>query len=370
MNVPWIDEVPDVTGKVVLVRAGLNVPMFNDNILNDFRIRKALGTITYLKERGARVVVIAHIGREKEGTLQPVVDELNKHIPVTFMRRELLDTKRLNNGDVVVLENLRQDPREVANDDSLAQELAALADIFVQDAFSVCHREHASIVGIPKYVPSYGGLLLKNEVRVLAHVQTPEHPALFILGGAKLATKEPLIRKFLGIYDQVFIGGILQNEILGASGFSVGMSVVETSSVPAEILLSDTVTKVSDVLIEHDDGTSENVAVNNIGPADRIMDMGEHSVTDLITTPKEYKTIVWNGPLGWYEKGYDTATVRLAHAVAQTGSYTLIGGGDTISVVQKEGLEQKIDFVSTGGGAMLQFLQNGTLPGIDALKQS
>jgi len=370
MSIKWIDEVPSLSGKVVLVRTGLNVPMFNGNIINDFRIRKALSTLTHLKERGARVVVISHIGREQSATLQPVAEELGKHLSVSFMKKELLDTNRLSNGDIVMLENLRQDKREIENDESFAQELAQLADIFVQDAFSVCHREHASIVSIPKYLPSYGGLLLKNEMHVLSQTQTPEHPALFILGGAKLATKEPLIRKFLSIYDKIFIGGILQNEILAASGNDVGMSVIENGSVPAEILLNDKIYKVDDVLIEHINGTSENVLVKEVEESDRIVDMGEASVKLLTTTLHSYKTILWNGPLGWYEKGYDTATIRLAHAIARTNAYTIIGGGDTIAVVQKEGLENKIDFVSTGGGAMLQFLQNGTLPGIDALKEN
>lgn len=362
-----IDERNELVGKVVLVRAGLNAPMHNGEITNDFRIRKALPTLQFLREQGAKTIVIAHIGRDEQESLSGVAKVLNEYIPTVFSKREELDTSKMLEGEVVLLENLRQDPREVANDDGFAQELASLADIFVQDAFSVCHREHASIVGIPKYIDSYAGLLLKAETTVLERALKPKHPALFVLGGAKFATKEPLIRKFVDLYDKVFIGGALQNEFLAARGVTVGRSVIEDGAVPSDLLVNDKVCEVTDVVVERPDKTSAVVITDDVNHADTIVDIGEETIRTLAEELKDYKTILWNGPLGWYEKGYDGATTTLARAVVDSGAETIVGGGDTVAVIQKEGLESNFDFVSTGGGAMLAFLLNKTLPGIDAL---
>jgi phosphoglycerate kinase len=364
-----IDERNNLAGKMVLVRAGLNAPMYKGTVTNDFRIRRALPTLQFLKDNGAKVLVIAHIGRSGKESLAGVADILNGYIPTTFSTRKELDTSKIREGDIVLLENLRQDPREVANDDDFAQELATLADMFVQDAFSVCHREHASIVSVPKYIDSYCGLLLKAETTVLTRALNPAHPALCILGGAKFKTKEPLIRKFVDLYDKVFIGGALQNEFLAARGIPVGHSVIEDGAVPSDLLVNDKVYSVTDVVVEHSDTTKANVTTREVNHADTIVDIGEGTVRAVTDDMNTYKTILWNGPLGWYEKGYDEATVALAHAVVASGAETIVGGGDTAAVIQKEGLEGRFDFVSTGGGAMLEFLLNKTLPGIAALEQ-
>ena len=362
-----IDERNNLAGTTVLVRAGLNAPMYHGKVTDDFRIRRALPTLQFLRDQGAKTIVIAHIGRDPSASLRGVADILNTYIPTRFSTRESLDAPAMREGEVVLLENLRQDPRETANDDGFARELAALADVFVQDAFSVCHREHASIVGIPKYIDSYCGLLLKAETTVLTRALKPKHPALFVLGGAKFATKEPLIRKFLKIYDRVFIGGALQNEFLASRGVTVGHSVIEDGFVPSDILLHDALYPVTDVVVEHADKTRENVTIAQIDNADTIVDIGDATMHVLIDHLDRYKTILWNGPLGWYEKGYDDATVALARAIAKSGAESIVGGGDTVAVIQKEKLEHRFDFVSTGGGAMLTFLQEGTLPGIAAL---
>ncbi|PCI29937.1 phosphoglycerate kinase, partial [Candidatus Kaiserbacteria bacterium] len=353
----YIDERNDLEGKVVLVRSGLNVPVQNGAVQNDFRIRKALPTLKFLIDQGAKIVIIAHIGRDKGDTLHPVSVEMGKHIDLSFMRRSELDTEKMNNGDVILLENLRQDYRETHNHDSLSEDFASMTDIFVQDAFEVCHREHASVVGIPKFMESYGGLLLKEEVETLSNALTPEHPALFILGGAKLATKKPLVEKFLEIYDSIFLGGTLQNEILAAKGFNIGKSVVEDGEVEQNILENHKVQDVIDVLVESSEGVVSTVSVNEVKDGDRIVDMGSGTTEIVSKSLSSYKTILWNGPLGWYERGFDAATVTIARAISKSGAKTIIGGGDTVAVVQKEGLEGEFDFVSTGGGAMLKFLQ-------------
>ncbi len=366
----WIDEGVDVRGKVVLVRAGLNVPMDGGAIINDFRIRTALPTLQFLHEQGARVIVTAHIGRDVHDTLAPVAEALGEQLPITFSHLDAVVPADTADGEIVLLENLRQDGGEVANDDSFAQRLAGLADIFVQDAFSVCHREHASIVGVPNYLPSYGGLRLRAEIKALTRARTPETPALCILGGAKFETKEPLIRVFLNTYTKVFIGGALQNEVLAARGFPVGASKVEDGKVPEDLLTHEALYAVSDVVVQHADERAETVAIDAVGADDIIVDIGPASTQALIDALPEFKTILWNGPFGWYEKGYDAATVALARAVATADAETIIGGGDTVAVVQREGLEDDFDFISTGGGAMLTFLETGTLPGIDALTRT
>jgi len=370
MNIEWIDEQKELEGKTVLVRSGLNVPLTDEaTIADDFRIRKALPTLEFLRGQGAKIIVIAHIGREASETLAPVAEKLNTYIPVTFKALDQMGEVPMQNGDIVLLENLRQDERELENDEGFAKELAALADMFVQDAFAVCHREHTSIVGIPKYVPSFGGLLLKQEVSFLSEALTPEHPGLFILGGAKFATKEPLIRECLETYDSIFIGGALQNEVLAARGFSVGKSVIEDGKVPEDILSNNSVVTIEDVIVEREDTSVATVSVHSIKESDTIVDIGNKTIDTLIETIGTYKTILWNGPLGWYERGYDEASVRLAHAVAESSAKTIIGGGDTIAIIQKEGLEKEFSFVSTGGGAMLTFLLEKTLPGLRALEK-
>ncbi len=363
-----IDQRNDLVGKIVLVRAGLNTPMQDGEVADDFRIHRALPTLRFLQEQGAKTIIIAHVGRDESESLLPVADVLNTLLPVGFTTREQLDISKMDDGDMVLLENLRQDPREIANDESFAKELASLADIFVQDAFSVCHREHASIVGIPKHIDSYAGFLLDAEVQVLSSALEPKHPALFVLGGAKFATKEPLIRKFIEVYDTVFVGGALQNEILAAKGNAVGASVIEDGVIAKDILESESVYEVTDVVVEHEDTFSSTVAIDDVRDTDVIVDIGKETIDALIETLPTYKTIVWNGPLGWYEKGFDAATVRLAHAAVECEAEVIVGGGDTVAVIQKEGLEDDFDFVSTGGGAMLKFLQDGTLPGIEVLR--
>lgn len=369
MNIEWINGKEDLDGTVVLVRSGLNVPMKDGEVVNDFRIRRALPTLRYLQEKGAKTIVISHIGREKTDTLSSVARVLNTHMPVQFSTLAEIDVSKMKNGEIILLENLRQDDREVRNDDSFAKELADLADIFVQDAFSVSHREHASIVGIPKHIESFGGLLLKEEVIQLTEALTPEHPALFILGGSKFATKEPLIYKFLEEYDTVFVGGALQNEVLAAQGHNVGDSIIEDGIISEEILGSTKLFKVTDVVVEKKGGASRTSAITNIKDGDQIVDIGEESIKVLSEQLKEYKTVLWNGPLGWYEKGYSEATIKLAQAVVGSSAKTFIGGGDTVSIIQEKGLESDFDFVSTGGGAMLIFLLEKTTVGLRALEK-
>lgn len=343
----------------ILVRASLNVPMVNGKITNDYRLRRALPTIRFLAERNARVVIIGHIGEQGTETLEPVARALGVLIRgVSFFGetvgiRARAAVRGLSPGDILVMENLRRNRGERANDRAFAEELAALGDIFVQDCFDTCHRPHVSIIGVPALLPSYAGLLIEEEVRGLSRALSPKHPALAVIGGAKFNTKEAVLATLLEKYDRVFVGGALANDFLKASGQEVGKSLVSiTDPVRIKNLLAN-----SKLVLPVD-----SVVIN-----EQILDHGTGTIALLAELVKKAKTILWNGPLGNYENGFTGATEGFARAVAASDAYSVIGGGDTIAAIENIGLLSRFSFVSTGGGAMLDFLAHGTLPGIEVL---
>lgn len=343
----------------ILVRAAMNVPVVNGKVINDYRLRRAVPTIRLLAERGARVILISHIGEQGTETLAPVAEALGKLIknvsffPETIGVRARAAVRDLAPGHILVLENLRRNVGECKNDRVFTKELAALGDIFIQDCFDTCHRQHASIIGIPKILPSYAGLLVEDEVRELSRALNPGHPAFAVIGGMKFSTKEKVLEKILSIYENVFVGGALANDFLKASGQDVGKSLVSGTDPdtfekllanPKLVLPIDSITK-NEVILDHGPGT----------------------ITLLADLAQKAKTILWNGPLGNYENGFVTATDAFATAIAMSGAYSVVGGGDTVASIEKLGILQRFSFVSTGGGAMLDFLAAGTLPGIEAL---
>lgn len=343
----------------ILVRAAMNVPIENGKVANDYRLRRALTTIKFLSERGAKVMLIGHIGGKGTETLAPVAETLGKLIPGVSFFPETIGIRvravirNLAPGQILVLENLRRNKGEQSNDREFARELASLGDIFVEDCFDTCHRAHASIIGIPKLLPSYSGFLLEDEVRELSQALAPKHPALAVIGGMKFSTKEVVLTKLLATYDHVFVGGALANSFLKASGQEVGKSLVSNTDKsiikkllgnPRLVLPIDSVIK-DEVILDHGPGT----------------------VALLAGLAQKAKTILWNGPLGNYEKGFSNATDEFAHAVADSNAHSVVGGGDTVASIEHLGLLPRFSFVSTGGGAMLDFLANGTLPGIEAL---
>lgn len=359
-------------GKRVLVRVDFNVPIQNGIIVDDFRIQRTLPTIQFLRKHGAMVRIIAHIGREQHETLRPVASYLQTVLP-----NERVVFAQLHDGvddvPIVVYENVRHDAREKENDPTFAKELAQCGDIFVQDAFAVCHRTQASVTALPALLPSYAGLLLQEEIANLQHARTPNHPSLAVLGGAKFETKEPLIREFLNTHTQVFVGGALANEMLVARGFSVGASRVEDGKVPADILSHPHLLPITDVVVQNSVGIVRVAEVSDVAPDDVIVDIGPSTATALAAIAHAAKSVVWNGPLGWYEKGFVDASHTLARALHESNkggvcrSHIVVGGGDTVALLQQE-TKDACTFVSTGGGAMLDFLLEGTLPGIDALR--
>ncbi|MBL7045452.1 MAG: phosphoglycerate kinase [Parcubacteria group bacterium] len=358
-----LNEIGDIRGKRVVVRAGLNVPVKDGKVVNDFRIRKMLPTLEYLSNAGARVIVIGHIGREGKESMLPVCTELNKYLKVLFGVDEI---GKIGDGDVVLLENLRQEVGEVENDEEFAKRLASLADIYVNDAFSASHREHASIVGVPKFLPSYAGLQFEQEIRELNKAREPQSPSLFIIGGAKFQTKVPLMEKFLNVYDTVFVGGAIVNDFFKAKGFEVGKSKISETATNLNVYL-DKVMLPSDVTVVNG-GQQNEKKPEDVLAGDKIVDIGSKTLGELKKIISEARFILLNGPLGPYEDGFDFYTEEVVKSITESLAYSVVGGGDTIASIQKLNIEDKISFVSTGGGAMLQFLSEGTLPGIEALK--
>lgn len=373
-----IDEIAanELAGKYVLVRSDFNMPLGDKGeVAEPFRLERGWKTIQYLVERGARVIIISHIGREPTETLAPVAEALKKFAPAVYIP-DLLGTAAvqardsMKPGDILLLENLRRDPREVGNDSDFARELAALADIYVDDAFAAAHRAHASIVGIPAYLPSYAGLLMRDEVRELTSALSPEAPSFAILGGAKFETKAPLVKMLLASYDHVFIAGALANDVLKARGFPVGRSLISKELPDESVLSHPHFVAPTDVTVENAEGQVSVKVPADVQPEDKIVDIGPDSVAAIAPLITSARFILWNGPTGLYEGGYTHWTHAIGELIAESGAKKIIGGGDTIAALDESGIpKERLGFLSTGGGAMLEFLmKGGHLPGIDALQ--
>ncbi len=377
-----IDEVKDLKGKKVIVRVDFNVPIKDGRVLEGLRIDASLKTIEYLHSCDAKIILISHIETKgvESPSLSPVYEYLKKSLgntKSTFIRAVVGDevNKTLNSmedGDILLLENLRIDPGEKSNDSEFAQILASYAELYVNDAFPVCHREHASVVGIPKIIPGYAGFNLINEIRRLEKAFDPEHPFVFILGGAKFDTKMPIINKFLPIADTILIGGALINDVYKAMGYEVGKSLVSDGTFSLnELLNNPKVIIPKDVVVTI--GGSEKVVklASEVLPGETIVDVGPQSVSDISQKITDAKFILWNGPLGNFEKGFKDQTLELAEKIVASNVQSVIGGGDTTAAIQEVQVEKSTNiFVSTGGGAMLEYLNEETLPGIEALKHT
>ena len=274
----------------------------------------------------------------------------------------------MEKGDILLLENLRRETGEKKNSPSFARALSRYGEFYVNDAFSVSHREHASIVGITKYLPGYAGLQFVTEIENLSKVFTPKHPFLFILGGAKFETKIPLIKKYLRGADNIFIGGAIANDFFKARGYEVGTSLTGPANFQIPLLM-----KSKSLILPIDVEVNKNSKNRFINPTDvlpdeNIVDIGPKSIENLKELINKAGLILWNGPLGKYENGFGGATEEVLKIISKSKAYSVIGGGDTAALITKLKIEDKIGFVSTGGGATLDFLSKGTLPGIRVLK--
>lgn len=362
----------------MLVRVDFNVPLKDNRILDTRRIESTYKTIDTILKKGATPILIAHLGSKKE-SLKPIARFLSKKYKLLFIGKPLdsfIRERILNNiskDTVVLFENIRRREGEEKNDPKFAKFLASLGDFYVNDAFSASHRRHASIVGVPKLLPSFAGYQLQAEIKALSRVlEAKEHPFLFIIGGMKFDTKIPLLDRFSHLADNVVIAGAILNNFYKTAGFEVGASVVEKGyDVPIKKLLKNhKLLLPTDVIILRD-GQKHTVAISEVKKRDKIVDIGPDSTAHIIAMIKKAKLVVWNGPTGWYEGGFDTATVAIAKVLTTAKAHSVIGGGDTAAVIQKmlsknPSQKNKI-FLSTGGGATLDFLANGTLPGVQLL---
>lgn len=371
-----ITDVPasELKGKRVLLRAGLDLPVNDAGEVTDiFRLKQSCATIEFLLKNQARVIVVAKIGRDPKDGMAPVADAMREYFPVFFV--PALSGPVVNNavaamkdGDIVLLENLQQDPREVAGDDAFAQELASLADIYVNDAFPSIHRTSTTMVNVTKFLPSYAGLLVREEVRQIDAARAPLSPSFAILGGAKFETKAPLIKLLLEKYDHVFITGALSNDVFKARGLPVGRSLISKELPDASILQHPNFLAPVDVTVERPDGQSHVKKPQDVEAEDKIVDIGPDTVAMLAPHIVSAKFILWAGPTGMYENGYIHYTQGIAELIAKSDAQKVIGGGDTIAAIEKTGVAQEnLGFLSTGGGAMLEYLLKGTLPGIEVL---
>jgi phosphoglycerate kinase len=373
MNIHIINERKDLKGKRVLLRADFNVSIKDGIVAEEFRIMKTLPTIKFLTESGARVIIVSHIDKKEGGSLLPVLQYLMPQFPKIRFVKDIFssdardEVKNMTEGSIVLFENLRESSAEEDNAPSFAAHLASFAEIFVNDGFSVCHREHASIVGVPKLLPSYAGLLLRDEILSLSKCFKPPHPFLFIVGGAKFETKLPLIEKFRHNADLLFVAGALANDIFKAKGYFLGDSLVSDTDV-SKYVIDPKILLPIDVRTQHK-GIHYTKKPTEISVNEKIWDMGPATSKSLKSSIEAASLIVWNGPMGNYEQGFIEGTKELAEIIVKSKAMTIVGGGDVVAALGVLNLLDKFSFVSTGGAAMLQFLSDETLPGIDALRR-
>ncbi len=389
MNKKTVRDI-DIRGKRVLVRVDFNVPLKDGQVGDDTRIRAALPTIRYLLEGGAAVVLMSHLGRPKG------VDEKLRLAPVGARLGELLGRPVLAlrgcigpeveeavlatpPGHVVLLENLRFHPEEEKNDPTFAQQLARLGEVYVNDAFGTAHRAHASTEGVAHYLPAVAGFLMEQELDALGRaLQDPARPFVAILGGAKISDKIGVIRKLLGTADALLIGGGMANTFLKAQGYAVGDSLVEEEAVTTakEILAQvcdcgqDFFLPVDVVVADRFDAAAahKRVPVDQVPEGWRILDIGPRTVDMFRDALRGAKLVLWNGPMGVFEfPTFAAGTKAVAQAVADSGAYSVVGGGDSVAALQQLGVADKIGHLSTGGGASLEFLEGKLLPGVEIL---
>jgi len=389
LNKKIVDQA-DVTGKRVLVRCDFNVPLEGATITDDRRITEALRTIKFLIEKGAKVILCSHLGRPKgvtpEFSLAPVAARLSELLgkQVPLLPNCIGDgvkgaISHMNNGDVVLLENVRFYPEEEKNDPEFAAQLASLADVYVNDAFGTAHRAHASTEGVAHILPGYAGFLIQKEIEFLGKaLDNPGHPFVAILGGAKVKDKITVIDNLLPKVDKLIIGGGMAFTFLKAKGYEIGLSLLDPTNVEyaANVLAEhgDKILLPIDTVVstELTDSAATEVVASSAIPADKMgADIGPDTLKLFANVILGAKTVIWNGPMGVFEMApFEAGTRGVAQAMADSSATTIIGGGDSAAAVEQFGLAEKMSHVSTGGGASLEFLEGKELPGLVALQDA
>lgn len=391
-----LKQLKNIKGKHVLLRVDFNVPIDKRGVVDDTRIRETLPTIKYLLKKHAKVIVITHLGRPEGKVVDSLKLDTVAHCLQKLLKKKVhklhacigksveLAIKKMKTGEIILLENIRFRPEEEKCEEKFSKELANLGDIFVNDAFAACHRAHGSTYGIAKYLPSYAGFLVEAEVKNLSLLlKNVPKPLTLIIGGAKIDTKIGLIKSFLGRANYIVIGGALANTFLAAEGYDIGKSLYEEKKLetareilmlaekkhqklilPEDVVVADEATEYAKTL----DLPLEDVEGNM-----KILDLGSKTQRKIADIVAASKTVIWNGPVGLYEfTPFMSGTKTIAKTLAKAGKKikSCIGGGDTIDALQRVGVPRsKFTFVSTGGGAMLEFLEGKKLPGIQALTQ-
>lgn len=387
MKLNSIKNLKKIKGQRVLVRVDFNVPLKDGEITNDYRLQAALPTLEFLLSQGARVILLAHLGDPDgvivpELSLKPVAVRLGELLkrPVIFVKETVgyradEAVAGLKDGEILLLENLRFNKGEYQDDIKFSKKLATYGDVYVNEAFSVCHRQQASVSSLRRLLPSYHGLQLSGEIEALDKILKPEKPLVVVMGGAKISTKLPLIKKLKEPADKILIGGALANNFFKFSGLEVGQSLVDEDELSElEVFFkkgkidSDLLLPV-DVIIKNEKGQAQLLPVEKVGKTDTILDIGPETIRLFSDHIKKAQTIVWNGPMGYFEeRAYNTGTLNIAMAIAarSTGhAFGLVGGGETVAALGETKMSEYIDFISTGGGAMLSYLGGEKMPGLD-----
>lgn len=378
----------DLSGKRVLIREDLNVPIKNGLITSDKRLQAALPTLKAALKAGAAVIVLSHLGRPEEGkpqrrfSLKPVADYLKKHLdaPVRF-ETEYLQQLKVSPGELVLCENVRFNVGEKANDSTLSRQLAALCDVFVMDAFGTAHRAHASTYGVAQFAPiAVAGPLLQHELKMLAQIfKSPKKPIVALVGGAKVSTKLSLLKQLVQQVDFLIPGGGIANTFLKTLGFEIGRSLYEEELLKeAEAILKQAEKIGCQILLPKDVVVGKavdascpayNKTLAQIARDDMILDIGPDTIARYVQCISSSKTIIWNGPLGVFEyPQFAYGTRAIAVAIAQSHAFSVVGGGDTLAALDLYDLNQQMSYVSTGGGAFLEYLEGKTLPAVAILQ--
>ncbi len=379
----------DLTGKRVLIREDLNVPMKDGKITSDVRIQAALPTIKLALQRRAKVMIMSHLGRPSEGVIsdQDSLAPIGQHlesllgVPVT-LAVNYLEGVNAKENEVVLLENVRCNKGEKANDDTLAKSYAALCDVFVMDAFGTAHRAQASTHGVAKFAPvACAGPLLAGELDALGKaLDNPARPMVAIVGGSKVSTKLTVLESLSKIVDQLIVGGGIANTFIASEGHQVGKSLVEIDLVEdakklsqAAIVNNGEIPKTVDVVVGKEFSESAKAELKNVEDVvddDMIFDIGPKTADYLCDIIANAGTIVWNGPVGVFEfEQFSKGTEKIARAIAKSNAFSIAGGGDTLAAVDKFGIKDQISYISTGGGAFLEFLEGKKLPAVEILEQ-
>ena len=389
MKISTLKTIKNLKDKTVFLRVDFNVALDKGKVKEDYRIVAGIETINYLLSRGAKLLIATHLGEPKgipdsQYSVKPVSLRLKsllkkpvKFLPETIGPNVVKAVKSLKSGDIIMLENLRFNLGELNNDNQFAKELASLADIYVNDAFAVCHRDQASVSAIKKYLPAYAGLLLEKEIKALNKIIKPKKPLVVIMGGAKISTKAPLISKLYNSANHILLGGALANNFYKYKNLEIGKSLFDADSLvyvkkffKGKKLASKILIPI-DVVVKTRNGSAMVCKSSEVKKSDSILDIGPDTISLYAAIIKKAQTLVWNGPMGKFEEAsFKQGTLSIARLVASRASgkaYGLVGGGETVEALKLTKMTEYVDWVSTAGGAMLTYLGGGKMPGLSKI---